>query len=114
MAGNPALGRRAYVRCKALREGGAEEGGREGEARAREIEKVGESERCVFVLPEVQYNLLRRDRAGGEVLCVCMYTGCPDHPPRASARKLHDFSLSMTHDSHSPTRDSAETPYSTE
>ena len=29
-----------YVRCKALREGGAEEGGREGEARAREIEKV--------------------------------------------------------------------------
>ena len=57
MAGNPALGRRAYVRCKALREGGAEEGGREGEARAREIEKVGESERCVFVLPEVQYNL---------------------------------------------------------
>jgi len=75
VAGNPALGRRAYVRCKALREGGAEEGGREGEARAREIEKVGESERCAFVLPEVQYNLLRRDRAGGEVLCVCMYTG---------------------------------------
>lgn len=62
MAGNPALGRRAYVRCKALREGGAEEGGREGEARAREIEKVGESERCVFVLPEVQYNLLRRTK----------------------------------------------------
>ena len=31
---------------------------------------------------------------------------------RASARKLHDFSLSMTHNSHSPARNSAETQYS--
>ena len=32
---------------------------------------------------------------------------------RASARNLHDFSLSMTQNSHSPARDSAETLYST-
>jgi len=32
---------------------------------------------------------------------------------RASARKLHDFSFSMTHNSHSPARDSDETLYST-
>jgi hypothetical protein len=32
---------------------------------------------------------------------------------RASARKLHDFSLSITHNPHSPARDSAETLYST-
>jgi len=31
---------------------------------------------------------------------------------RASARKLHDFSLSMTHNSHSQARDSDETLYS--
>jgi len=30
---------------------------------------------------------------------------------RASARKFHDFSLFMTHNSHSPARDSAETLY---
>ena len=47
-----------------------------------------------------------------ETRCACdaVYQNIRAIP---SARKLHDFSLSMTHNSHSPARDSDETLYST-